>query len=283
MVNILSVDVEDYFHPTELESSAPRELWNELAPRVGDSTRRILDLLAEHDTRATFFVLGWVAERDPRLVRQIADAGHEVGCHSHWHRLVYNLSPDEFHEDTMRASAAIADACGRMPTAYRAPSYSITRDSTWALEILAGCGFTHDSSIYPIRHDRYGYPGFDRFASSVNTSRGPIIEVPPATARLVSGRIVPVGGGGYLRLLPYRFTAAGLRSLNRVEGQAACVYVHPWEFDPSLPHMARGAVARVRTYAGIGGMAGKLRRLLTEFRFAPMREVVPALRGKTEG
>ena len=283
MVNILSVDVEDYFHPTEVESSVPRERWSELDQRVGESTSRLLDLLAEYDTRATFFVLGWVAERNPLLVRRIVDAGHEVGCHSYWHRLVYRLSPDEFREDTMRASEAIAHASGRMPTAYRAPSYSITSASMWALDVLAGCGFTHDSSIYPVKHDRYGYPGFNRFPSEVHTTRGPIIEVPPATASLLSGRIMPVGGGGFLRLLPYRFTAAGLRSVNHIEGQAACIYVHPWEFDPSLPRLARGAVARVRTYAGLGGMDGKLRRLLTEFRFAPMREVVPASSGIVEG
>lgn len=277
MVNILSIDVEDYFHPSELESAAPRDTWSRHTPRVAESTKRILDLLARYDTRATFFVLGWVAEREPALLRDITAAGHEIGCHSHFHRLIYRMTPAEFREDTLRAVAAIGDACGLRPTAYRAPSYSITRDSTWAFDVLAGCGFTHDSSVYPIRHDRYGIPGFPRFSHRIPTPSGSLHEVPPATIGLPSGRIVPVGGGGYLRLLPYRFTAAGIRRLNHVETQPACLYVHPWEFDPEQPRLARDAVARLRTYTGISGMAAKLERLLREFRFAPLAEAASSL------
>lgn len=277
MVNILSIDVEDYFHPSELESAAPRDTWSKLTPRVALSTRRILDLLDRHGTRATFFVLGWVAEHEPQLIRDIASAGHEIACHSYSHRLVYSMTPDEFRADTLRAIDVIASSCGFAPTAYRAPSYSITRDSTWAFEVLAECGFTHDSSVYPIRHDRYGIPGFPRFAHTIETASGPLREIPPATISLHNGRIVPVGGGGYLRLLPYRFTAAGIRRLNADEGQPAFLYLHPWEFDPDLPRLARGSIARLRTYTGIAGMASKLDRLLSEFRFAPLRDAALTL------
>jgi polysaccharide deacetylase family protein (PEP-CTERM system associated) len=181
---------------------------------VSDATAAVLDLLEENRTKATFFVLGWVAERHPALVRRIAEAGHELACHSYSHALVYDLSPAEFRADTLRAVQAIADAGGVRPLAYRAPSYSITRVSLWALEVLIECGFRMDSSIYPIHHDRYGIPGHERRPHWMETPSGRILEVPPATARLSSSRVVPVGGGGYLRLLPYGYTAAGLRRIN---------------------------------------------------------------------
>lgn len=276
MVNILSVDVEDYFHPTELQPFAPLSAWDQLPSRVEASTRRTLDVLARHDARATFFVLGWVAERFPALIRQIAGAGHEIGCHSYAHQLVFDMTPEEFRRDTLRARTAIEDACGLSPRAYRAPSYSITRRSLWALDILSECGFTHDSSIYPIVHDRYGIPGFPRHAHVRQTDSGSILEVPAATVQLSPDRVAPVGGGAYLRLLPYRYTAAGLRRLNLSERQPACVYLHPWELDPEQqPLLARGLVARWRTYAGLAGMRAKLERLLAEFRFDTLAAIHP--------
>jgi polysaccharide deacetylase family protein (PEP-CTERM system associated) len=275
MRNIFSVDVEDYFHPSELESAAPRDTWTRQPARVADSTRRLLDLLASEHVHATFFVLGWVAHREPGLVRDIAAAGHEVACHSYWHRLVYSLQPDEFRRDTSDAVKAIEDACGITPQAYRAPSYSVRADTMWALDILCELGFTHDSSVYPIMHDRYGIPGFPRHASVVNTPSGPIREIPPATVLLSGGRVAPIGGGGYLRLLPYRYTAAGLRRVNGEEHQPACIYLHPWEVDPGQPRIAQGQFARLRTYFGLHGMEGKVQRLLREFEFGPMCEVPP--------
>jgi polysaccharide deacetylase family protein (PEP-CTERM system associated) len=158
---------------------------------------------------------------------------------------------------------------------YRAPSYSITRQSFWALEILVECGFQYDSSIFPIVHDRYGIPGFERRAHAIRTASGPILEIPIATAELGRGTIVPVGGGAYLRLLPYRFTAAGIRRINREEKRPACIYFHPWELDRNQPRIAAGLVSRLRTYTGIRGMERKLDRLLTDFRFLPMTEVYP--------
>jgi polysaccharide deacetylase family protein (PEP-CTERM system associated) len=273
IVNAMSVDVEDYFHPTELAAAAPPGQWAELPSRVEDATGRTLAMFADHGVRATFFILGWVAERHPALVRRIAAAGHEIGCHSYAHRLVYDLTPEGFRADTERACAVIEAACGIRPKAYRAPSYSVTRRSWWALETLASLGFTHDSSIYPIVHDRYGVPGFSRHAVRVETPAGTLIEAPVATVTLAGGHVAPIGGGGYLRLLPYRYTAAGLRRVNHEERQPACVYFHPWEIDPGQPRLARGRIARWRTYWGLEGMERKLRRLLGEFRFAPLGEV----------
>ncbi len=225
--------------------------------------------------KATFFLVGWVAERHPGLVREIAAQGHELGCHSYWHRLVYSLTPAEFREDTLRARTAIEDASGHRPLVYRAPSYSITRESFWALEILAECGFTHDSSIYPVKHDRYGIPDFARHAQEIVTPAGMIVEVPVATVRLPGTGNVPVGGGAYMRLSAYRYTAAGIRRLNYRDEQPACVYVHTWEVDEAVPRLPLGLVGRLRTYTGIGGMRKKLARLLREFRFAPLRVVCP--------
>jgi polysaccharide deacetylase family protein (PEP-CTERM system associated) len=275
MLNALSIDVEDYFHPTEVAACVPQEEWARQPGRVEEATRTCLRLLADAGVRGTFFVLGWVADRHPELTAEISAAGHEIGCHSYWHRLVYDLTPEEFREDTQRAVEAIERACGRRPRAYRAPSYSITAKSFWALDVLAELGFTHDSSIYPITHDRYGIPGFPRHAQRLQTAHGSLWEIPIATARLTARRVTPVGGGGYLRLLPYRYTAAGLRQINGEEGAPACVYFHPWELDPEQPQLARGWAARVRTYTGLRGMRRKVERLLEEFAFAPLREVYP--------
>src|SRR5688572_20196640 len=271
MLNVLSVDVEEYFHPSEVQRFIDAD-WSSLPSRVEWQTMQIIDLFARHEVKATFFIVGWVAEKHPQVVRAIANAGHEIGCHSYAHRLVYELTPKEFRRDTERCVNALADACGARVRAYRAPSYSITSESMWALEILAELGFTHDSSIYPIRHDRYGIPGFPRHAHIIETPSGPICEVPIATVEFSSGRTAPVGGGAYLRLLPYRYTAAGIRKLN-AEKQPACVYFHPWEIDPDQPKLANSMIARMRTYTGLHSMMRKLDRLVTEFQFSTMADV----------
>jgi polysaccharide deacetylase family protein (PEP-CTERM system associated) len=271
MRNVLSIDVEEYFHPAEVR--APFHQWASLPSRVDFEVNKVLELLDHYSVTATFFVLGWVAERHPRTIRRIVDAGHEIGCHSHLHRLIYELSANEFRIDTERACRAIEDACGVTPKAYRAPSFSITANSMWALEILAERGFTHDSSIYPIEHDRYGIPGFGRHAQVLDTPAGPIREIPVATVVLSKRQVAPVGGGGYLRLLPYRYTAAGIRRMNEDEGKPACIYFHPWELDPDQPRLASGMLSRVRTYRGLNGMSRKLRRLMEEFSFASLSAV----------
>lgn len=277
MRNILSVDVEDYFHPSEVQLSVGSDAWAAMPRRVASTAGSVLNLLARHKTRATFFVLGWVAEREPALVREIASAGHEIGCHSFWHRLVYDQTPEEFSADTQQACDAIEAACGIRPRCYRAPSYSITDRSIWALGILARLGFTHDSSIYPIRHDRYGIPGFPRQASVLETNHGRIVEVPPAAVELKAGWTVPVGGGGYLRMLPYRYSAAGIRTLNHVDRIPANLYIHPWELDKDQPRLAQGQISRLRTYLGLSAFERKVDRLLGEFEFGPMGEVIPAV------
>ncbi len=275
MINALTIDVEEYFHPTEVQLSTGPSDWDALPSRVELQVDRVLRLLDRHSVPATFFVLGWVAERHPRMVRKIAAAGHEIGCHSYAHQLVNRMTPEQFRRDTDRAVTRIAEACGVQPRSYRAPSYSITQSSLWALEILVESGFQYDSSIYPIQHDRYGIPGFGRHAQRMETPAGPILEIPIATARLGNGYVAPVGGGGYLRLLPARYTAAGIRSINRVDMRPACIYFHPWELDPGQPRLARGMVSRWRTYTGIGTMERKLERLLTEFRFSTLSTAYP--------
>ncbi len=275
MINTLSIDVEEYFHPSELGIPADVTRWRSMPSHVVRQTNEVLDILGRHSVSATFFVLGWIAESQPDLVRQIHRAGHEIACHSHTHRLVYDLTPASFREDTKRAIAAIADACGIRPTAYRAPSYSITERSFWALEILAELGFTRDSSIYPIAHDRYGVRNFHRFPQEIPSPSGVIYEIPMATAKLSAKRVAPIAGGGYLRLLPYAYTAAGLRRLNVEEQQPACCYFHPWELDTEVPQLTSSRVSRWRTYHGIAGMRRKLERLLSDFRFSTLSAAFP--------
>jgi polysaccharide deacetylase family protein (PEP-CTERM system associated) len=271
MLNALSVDVEEYFHPTELHTSSHQ--WDSLPSRIEQQVFQVLELFDKRGVKATFFILGWIAEKHPGVVRTILSAGHEIGCHSYAHELVYRQTPAEFRRDTERAVDCIASACGSRPRAYRAPSYSIVLESFWALEILVECGFTHDSSIYPIAHDRYGVPGFSRHAKVLHTPAGPILEVPIATVKLSEERIAPIGGGGYLRLLPYSYTSAGMRAVNRKERKPACIYFHPWEIDPDQPRLAAGRVSRLRTYMGLKGMYRKLDRLLTDFEFSTLTAV----------
>jgi polysaccharide deacetylase family protein (PEP-CTERM system associated) len=276
MINSLTVDVEEYFHPTEVSSAHRMEEWPFLPSRVEAEMDLLLELLDARQTRATFFLVGWIARRRPAVARRIVEAGHEIGCHSYAHRLVTEMRPREFKRDTQDAASAIADACGVRPRVYRAPSYSVVKETLWALETLVECGFTHDSSIYPVVHDRYGIPGFERFAHTRRTPAGPILEVPVATVALPNGAIAPAGGGGYLRLLPYRYMAAAIRRINALEKQPACVYLHPWELDPEQPRLDAGFIARLRTYTGLSGMPHKLRRLLSEFQFSSLSAVYPA-------
>ncbi len=275
VLNALTIDVEEHFHATEVQEALATKSIPNLSSRVERQVNAVLELLGRTNTIATFFIVGSVAEEHPGAVRAIADAGHEIGCHSFAHRLVYDLTPPEFRADTERAAAAIEEASGTRPRLYRAPSYSITRQSFWALEVLAELGFTHDSSIYPIRHDRYGIPGFDRHASLIETLKGGILEVPIATAQLSSRTVAPIGGGGYMRLLPYCYTAGGIRRVNLEEEKPTCIYFHPWELDQNLPRLVQAGWSRFRTYGGLQTMKGKLTRLLNEFEFGPLTSAFP--------
>jgi polysaccharide deacetylase family protein (PEP-CTERM system associated) len=237
------------------------------------NTDRLLELLARANVQATFFVLGWVAERYPTLVRRIAESGHEVGSHGFDHRLIYNQSPVEFREDLQRSRAVISDATSVAIDGYRAPSFSITPRSLWALDIIREVGFTYDASVFPIRHDRYGLPSAPRHFHALKQKTGTLWECPASTVR-VAGTNLPVAGGGYFRLLPYAWTKWGIARLNRHERRAAIFYLHPWEIDPDQPRIPTSLLSRVRHYTNLRKTEERLLRLLREFRFAPLRQVL---------
>jgi polysaccharide deacetylase family protein (PEP-CTERM system associated) len=259
--NVFSVDVEDYFHVEAFSDIVPRNKWDTYSLRVEANTQRVLDLLDEHRTEATFFVLGWVADKLPHLVREIHSRGHELACHSYWHRLIYKLSRDEFAEDTRRAKDIIEQAAGVPVYGYRAPSYSVTAASLWALDVLAESGFTYDSSIFPIRHDVYGIPTAPRNPFTVATEAGPIVEFPITTFRFSRGPNLPVGGGGYLRLLPFWYTRVGFRRA-RADNLPLIAYIHPWEVDPDQPRLPGRARSRVRHYTNLSQTYDRLGALL---------------------
>jgi polysaccharide deacetylase family protein (PEP-CTERM system associated) len=271
-VNVMSVDVEDYFHVSAFEGVALRAEWSSYESRVVANTDRLLDLLAMSGARATFFVLGWVAERHPRLVRRIAAEGHELASHSYWHRLVYTLAPDEFREDLRRARGVIEDAAGVHVRGYRAPSYSITARSLWAFDVLIEEGYEYDASVFPIRHDRYGIPTAPRAPYVVTRPGGSILEVPGTTGLFGSIRL-PIGGG-YFRLMPYPYTRWVMRQLNTIEQRPAVFYLHPWEIDPAQPRIAASTVSRWRHYNKLHRTEDRLRQLLADFRFDTIEAVL---------
>jgi polysaccharide deacetylase family protein (PEP-CTERM system associated) len=266
MKNALTVDLEDYYHVTAFADRVSPEEWGAQTSRVESNTERLLDLFAQYRRSATFFTLGWVAERYSALLRRIVAAGHEVACHSHSHRLVYSLSPDEFREDTRKAKSALEDACGAAVVGYRAPSFSITNRSLWAFEILAELGFKYDSSIFPVCHPNYGMPASPRFPYVVRTPAGDIVEFPMATLA-ANGRRSPFGGGAYLRFLPEWYTRWAIGHINSKEAMPVCVYLHPWEIDPRQPKMRGSLTARIRHYVGLGTTERKLTNLIKGIEF----------------
>lgn len=271
---ILSVDVEDYFQVEAFTDRIRREDWETMPRRVVANTERVLDLLAAHQQHGTFFIIGWIAERHPELVRKIHAAGHEVACHSHLHRLVYSLTPDEFREDTRRAKGILEDACGAPVIGYRAPSYSITSKSLWALEILAEEGFRYDSSIFPIRHDIAGIPNYPRIPNLHEFGSGKSILEFPATTLRFGNMNLPVGGGGYLRIFPLRYSLWGLAKLGRESGVFPAVYFHPWELDLGQPRIEGRLRSRLRHYTNLKRMEGKLSRVLDRFSFTRYVDVL---------
>jgi polysaccharide deacetylase family protein (PEP-CTERM system associated) len=272
--NAFSIDVEDYFQVAALSGAISRESWPTREYRVESNTQRILSLLDSRGVRGTFFVLGWVAERSPGLVRTIAEAGHEVACHGFSHQLIYRQSPDEFLQETTRAKHHLEDVIGQPVLGYRAASFSITRQSLWALDVLLDLGFVYDSSIFPIRHDLYGIPGASRAPGHVTApSQRTLVEFPMSAAQFC-GLQIPVSGGGYFRILPYWLTRAGLRQINEREGHPFTFYLHPWEVDPGQPRVKVGMLSRFRHYTNLHRCEGRLARVLGDFAFAPMREVL---------
>jgi polysaccharide deacetylase family protein (PEP-CTERM system associated) len=273
MKNALTFDVEEYFHAEAFARVLRPEEWPTLESRVTRSTERLLDILDRERVRATFFVLGWVAERHPALVREIASLGHEIACHGYGHRMIQHLSRPEFERDVTRAKRALEDAVGRPVLGYRAPTFSIMRATLWSLDVLVEAGFRYDSSIFPVVHDRYGIPDAPRFPHRLKTpSGGEITEFPMSTVMLL-GRRLPVAGGGYFRLFPYRVTRRAIARING-ERQPAMVYLHPWEIDPDQPRLPVGPLVRFRHLVNVGKTESRLRRLIAELSFAPASEVL---------
>ena len=273
ILNACTVDVEDYFQVSAFEKHVPRDQWDRWESRVEANTHLIMRLLDQHGVKATFFVLGWIGERYPQLVRDIHSCGHEIGSHGYWHRLVYEQTPEEFRGDLRRSRDVLQEAIGQPVTAYRAASFSITKQSLWALEILVEEGFVVDSSVFPVHHDRYGIPGANRKLHRMTTASGPLWEFPPSVARF-AGLNVAVSGGGYFRLYPLPWTVYCLRRTNRVQQQPFVCYVHPWEFDPGQPRICASWLSRFRHYVNLSKNYRKLDGLLCRFRFGRLSDVI---------
>jgi polysaccharide deacetylase family protein (PEP-CTERM system associated) len=269
---ILSVDVEDYFQTEAFASVIPRVSWGSYKLRVDQNTQVMLDLFDEFNVHATFFVLGWIADRLPMLVREISERGHELACHSYWHRPVYSLNTDSFREDTRNAIRAIEDAAGVQVAGYRAPTWSITQKSLWALDVLAEEGFEYDSSVYPIHHDLYGIPGARTTPYAWKTAHRCLLEIPPTTYS-IGKMAIPAAGGGYLRILPLCFSQLAINQITS-GGHRAVVYLHPWEIDPEQPRMKGPWKSRLRQYWGLNSLSGRLETLLQRNHFVPFRDAL---------
>jgi polysaccharide deacetylase family protein (PEP-CTERM system associated) len=274
-VNAFSVDVEDWYQVADFDAVIPFAEWDRYESRVRRNTERILGLLDEAGVKGTFFVLTWNAERHPDIVRGIRGRGHEIATHGYAHRIVYEQTPEEFRADVERAKKTLEDLTGEPVLGYRAPSFSFTARSLWAPDVLLDLGFRYDSSVFPIRDTLYGLPDAARFPYVLRERDGRrLVEFPITTTPLL-GRNLPLGGGGYLRLLPYAYMRWGMRRVNRSEGQPALVYVHPWEIDPGQPRVrTAGKRGFSSHYVSLGRTEGKIRRLLRDFRFAPLRDLL---------
>jgi polysaccharide deacetylase family protein (PEP-CTERM system associated) len=277
ILNALTIDVEDYFQVNAFARHVRQDQWGAYPVRVDSNTGRILDMLDTFSIKATFFILGWAAERLPELVREIHRRGHEVACHGYGHELVYSIGPERFRADIRRSKAFLEDKCGVRVNGYRAPSYSITKKSLWALDILVEEGFCYDSSIFPVLHDVYGIPGFNRFPHEIQTQSGTITEFPLSTILLKVGRWeyrLPIAGGGYLRLLPAPLIGQAIRYINSYERQPAVIYFHPWEIDPHQPRIKAGLKSRFRHYLNLEKMESKIKYLLRGAKFCAIRDIV---------
>ena len=270
LVNALTIDVEDYFQVSAFAPYIQRADWDARECRVERNVGRILDMLAAQKTQATFFTLGWIAQRYPHLVRRIADEGHEVASHGYGHERVSDLTPEAFAHDIRTAKHLLEDIAGVAVTGYRAPSFSIGQGNLWALDVLQQEGYRYSSSIYPNQHDHYGMPDAPRFAHRI---RPDLIEVPPTTLRMFN-RNLPSSGGGYFRLFPYALSRWMLRQVNQNDQQPAIFYFHPWEIDAAQPRVAGiDARTRFRHYVNIPRMEQRLQRLLQDFQWGRMDHI----------
>ena len=274
VLNAFSVDVEDWYQVSDFEAQVQFDEWDRYESRVVANTRRVLSLLDEFGVKGTFFILTWNAERHPELVEDIASRGHEVATHGYAHRLVYEQGRDLYRRDLERSQEILERITGRRARGYRAPSFSVTAKSMWALDVMLECGIEYDSSIFPVQDSLYGVPGALRFPFVIHSlGERQLVEFPMTTTRL-GQRNLPLGGGAYLRVLPYSYMRWGMRRVNR-EGQSAIVYLHPWEIDPGHPRLrSRGKRGVSSHYINLHAMEDKLRRLLSDFRFAPVSEVL---------
>ena len=281
MLNALSVDVEDWFQVGAFENVIDRSSWDSLTPRVERNGRAVLDLFERAGVKGTFFTLGWVAERYPGLMRRVVEAGHEIASHGWDHRRVFTMSPEEFRIDLRRARTAIEDACGVTPAGYRAPSFSIDRRTPWAHHVLAEEGYGYSSSVAPIRHDHYGWPEAPRFAYRP-LADADLLELPVTTVEL-GGRRMAAGGGGFFRLLPYRFSSWAVSRVNEGDERPAVFYFHPWEIDPGQPRVAHAPLrSRFRHYTNLGKMEPKLLKLLGDHRWGRTDQVVALERARLQ-
>jgi polysaccharide deacetylase family protein (PEP-CTERM system associated) len=274
--HVLSVDVEDYFQVEAFADRVKREDWEGFPSRVEQNTMRLLDLFDEFKVKGTFFLVGWVADRYPNLVREIVARGHEPACHSYWHRTVYSLTPEEFREDTRRSKDRIEQIGGIAVLGYRAPTWSITRTCLWALDVLVELGFQYDSSIYPIQHDLYGLPGAGRLPYTHQLGGGRTLrEFPPATVKL-AGMTLPAAGGGYLRIFPLAYTHWAFRQIEHSSENPVIVYLHPWEVDPEQPRIQGQLKSKFRHYTNLDKMTGRLRSILGRYSFWAFRDLLAA-------
>ena len=286
LTNMLSIDVEDYFHVSAFEKISPPDRWHEFESRVEQNTEKILKILNDFDIKATFFVLGWVARSAPHLVKRIASLGHEIASHGYGHQRVPTQSRLEFRDDVRQSKSMLEDLIGGAVKGYRAPSYSISLSSLWAFDELVEAGYSYDSSVFPVQHDFYGIPDWPRFTFPLQrTGSGwepgagsdlpcEIIEVPITTLN-IAGRNIPISGGGYFRLYPYVMTRMGLNLINHQEQRPFVFYLHPWEFDPDQPRMTgAGMKSRFRHYLNLHKTEERFRRLLQDFSFSTIDDVL---------
>jgi polysaccharide deacetylase family protein (PEP-CTERM system associated) len=271
----LSFDIEEHFQVSAFASPMRRRHWDVYESRVERNTDAILRLLDHRGFKATFFILGWVAERAPHLVRRLAAGGHEIASHGYGHELITAQDPQVFREDIRRAKGILEDLTGSRVYGYRAPSFSITAETKWALPILVEEGYVYDSSVFPILHDRYGMPGANPQCHQIETVSGKLWELPPSTVRMGGFRI-PVAGGGYFRLFPYPMLRWMLRRIE-AEGQSLVVYLHPWELDPAQPRMQGPWLSRFRHYLNLKKTEGRLTAMLNDFEFGPLQAMIPNL------
>ena len=276
LLNALTIDVEDWYHGNDFNIDL--ELWDTCQDRVFESTKKVLEILAHNHVKATFFILGYVAERHPQLVKEICQQGHEIGTHGYRHRLIYTQRPAEYREELARSKIIIEDITGRAVKAHRAPSWSITHKSLWALDILEEEGFVYDSSIFPLLTPLFGLRGAPCFPYRPRFGRAyAITEFPPSVLEILGGAIrIPFSGGFFLRALPYGFIRRAIKSLN-VTGLPAMIYIHPWELDVGQPILRAPLTKRFIHYHNLETTEKKLQMLLCEFRFAPAGEVLASI------